>query len=300
MEKYIKQLIEDLNRVADSPPPKPFIESPPHLVDYPDIAELALVPFKTIEELTGIKQEAFPDVVDLQGDQWLRVNEAIFRVFESLKIDLIDAPADIPGESLYEALTTNWQAAVQYLPSSGMDFELCTGDPVSCPYGEYCDCGYEWNEEEALPERFEKVVPVIAEAVDAGQICFLNMDTLETEDIIPMFLEDPDEFESATGEDPRKTTLKHENWEECIAFYPLESYKSYQIMKSFIETVEDKSLQSTLNNAISKRRPFAHFKEIIDNSDQRQRWFDFKQHEIEEHVRVLILNEINNSYDADF
>ena len=70
MEKYIKQLIEDLNRVAENPPPKPFIESPPHLEDYPDIAELALAPFQTIEELTGIKQETFPDMVDLQGDQW--------------------------------------------------------------------------------------------------------------------------------------------------------------------------------------------------------------------------------------
>lgn len=300
MEKYIKQLIEDLNRVADNPPPKPFIESPPHLVDYPDIAELALAPFQTIEELTGIKEAAFPDVTDLRGDQWQRVSKAIFKVFESLKIELIDVPDEIPPEILYEVLTTNWQVYVQYLPSSGMDLELCTGDPMTCPYGEYCYCSEEYEEEEMLPERFEKVVPGIAEAIDAGQICFLNMDTLETEDVIPMFLEDPAEFEAATGVDPEKTKLKHESWEEYMAFYPLQSYNSYQIMESFIDTLEHRHLKNKLIDAINKRKPFARFKSIIDNSEQRQHWFDFKQQEIEEHVRILIVDEINKSVESDF
>lgn len=300
MEKYIAQLIEDLNRVADNPPPEPFIESPPHLVDYPHIAELALAPFQTIEELTGIKQEAFPDMTDLQGDQWKRVNEAIFMVFESLKIELIDAPPEMPPEILYEVLTTNWQAEVQYLPLSGMDLELCTGDSMTCPYGEYCHCGEDWEEEEMLPEKFGKVVPSIAQAIDAGQICFLNMDTLETEDIIPMLLENPAEFEAVTGEDPRKASLKHINWEEYMAFYPLESYESYQIMESFIDAVEDDLLQNKLAKAINQKRPFARFRAIIDNSEQRQRWFDFKQQEIEAHVRTLIIEEINKSVESDF
>ena len=53
---------------------------------------------------------------------------------------------NIPPEILYEVLATNRKTWVQYLPSSGMDLELCTGDPMDCPYGEYCSCGDEWEE----------------------------------------------------------------------------------------------------------------------------------------------------------
>jgi hypothetical protein len=82
MEKYINQLIEELERVATNPPQPSYIEPPPRLADDPVMAELALVPFKTIEELTGIKQKAFPKMTDLRGDQWERINNAIFKVFK--------------------------------------------------------------------------------------------------------------------------------------------------------------------------------------------------------------------------
>ena len=159
MQKYIDQLIEDLEKAAQNPPKASFIEPPPHIEDDPVISELALVPFKTIEELTGIKQEVFPEIDDLQGDQWKRVNEAILKVFDSLNIELVDAPPGIPPEWLYEVLTTNWQHEVQYLPSSGMDLELCTGDPMTCPYGDFCDCGEEWQEEEdKIPNDFPEEI----------------------------------------------------------------------------------------------------------------------------------------------
>jgi len=101
---------------------------------------VALVPFKTIEELSGIKSMFFPEVDKLSTKQTESVIKAIFKVFDSLKIELIDVPEDIPPEILYEAITLNWDEYVQYLPSSGMDLELCTGDWLSCPYGGYCSC----------------------------------------------------------------------------------------------------------------------------------------------------------------
>lgn len=148
MQRYIQQLIEDLDEVANNPPHSPYIEPPPHLEGDPETAELALVPFRTIEEWTGIKQEVFPDLTQLRGDQWGKVNETILRVYASLHLELIDAPPDIPPEALYEVLTTCWDEPVQYLLSSGMDLELCTGDPMTCPYGEYCDCGEDLPDDE--------------------------------------------------------------------------------------------------------------------------------------------------------
>lgn len=141
MDRYIQQLIEDLEKVAANPPTPPYIESPPHMEDNPVMAELALTPFRPISDWTGINWEVFPMVFDLTDDQMNEVNQAILKVFESLNIELIDAPDDLPPEILYDALTTHWNEPVQYLPLSGFDLELCTGDGDTCPYGEFCDCG---------------------------------------------------------------------------------------------------------------------------------------------------------------
>ncbi len=153
MDRYLTQLIEDLENAAANPPTPAYIEPPPHLEELPDVAELALVPFKPISEWTGIEAVNFPLMPNLTVNQMEMVNEAIFKVFESLQIELIDIPDEIPSEWLYDVLTTNWDELVQYLPSSGFDLELCTGDPMTCPYGEYCDCGEEpdFSDDEDLP-----------------------------------------------------------------------------------------------------------------------------------------------------
>ena len=140
MQRYIDQLIGDLENAAKNPPTPSYIEIPPEAEAIPDIAEVALVPFKTIEELSGIKSMFFPEVDKLSTKQTESIIKAIFKVFDSLKIELIDVPDTIPPEVLYEALTLNWNVYVQYLPSSGMDLELCTGDRMTCLYGKYCDC----------------------------------------------------------------------------------------------------------------------------------------------------------------
>jgi len=140
MQNYINQLIEDLNEVEENPPSSSFIEIPPHFMGSATDAELALTPYKTIEEWTGIKHEVFPEITQLKGKQWDQVNKAIFKVLESLHLELLDIPPNYPPELLYETLTTSWQQAVQYLPLSGMDLKFCTGNPLSCPYGEFCQC----------------------------------------------------------------------------------------------------------------------------------------------------------------
>jgi hypothetical protein len=163
MERYIQQLIEDLEELAANSPAQTYIESLPHLDETPDIAELALVPYKTIAEWTEIDPDIFPDMTQLTAGQCKRLNEAIFKVFQTFKIELIDIPKDIPTEFLYEVLSTNLDHYVQYLPSSGFDLELCSGDPMTCPYGEFCDCGEEpdfsVDEPTDIDEDFDGEVP---------------------------------------------------------------------------------------------------------------------------------------------
>ncbi len=144
MQKYINQLISDLQFIASQKLQEAYIEIPPQMEEIPDTGELALVPFKPISQWTGIKAEVFPEMWQLSYEQCEQVNRAIFKVYENLKLDLIDKPKDIPEDWLYDVLSSNWGYYVQYLPLSGMDLELCSSNWKTCSYGEYCDfCGEE-------------------------------------------------------------------------------------------------------------------------------------------------------------
>jgi hypothetical protein len=140
MQRYIQQLIEDLNEAANHPPAMPYIEPPPHLENLPFAAELALVPFKPITEWTGIDSNVFPEMYLLSADDTIRINQSILNLLGSIGVEIVDIPDDFPPELLYNVLITSWDEPVQYLPSSGYDLSLCTGDPDTCPYGE--SCGY--------------------------------------------------------------------------------------------------------------------------------------------------------------
>jgi hypothetical protein len=147
-------------------------------------------------------------------------------------------------------------------------------------------------EVELLPKELEELVPLIADNIDAGLVCFLNIDTLEIEEVSKTFIEDPEEFEAMTGESGESLNLKYTGWDNCITFEPLESHESFQIMEEFTENLEDKKLKGELFDALSRRKPFANFKNIIDNSRYRQSWFDFKKKWLENHIRELLLIEI--------
>jgi hypothetical protein len=49
-------------------------------------------------------------------------------------------------------------------------------------------------------------------------------------------------------------------------------------MENFIrECVDNNKLQNDLINALQRKKPFSHFRFVIDNSgDYRQKWFEYK------------------------
>ena len=143
MQNYINQLIQDLEQICKNPPARSYIESPPGFENEQEIIELAQVPFKPISEWTGIEIIAFPSVFKLSVDQCKKVTDTILKVFDAMNIDLVDLPEQIPPKELYYGLTQNWDFYIQYLPNAGFDLELCSGDPITCPYGDYCTCDEE-------------------------------------------------------------------------------------------------------------------------------------------------------------
>lgn len=153
-----------------------------------------------------------------------------------------------------------------------------------------------------VPEKYLKAVSEIADCIDAGLISFLNMDTLEIEDVPKELISDPEEYELMTGESFESMELKYPSWENVMTFEPLESDESFEIMQKFANRLDDKKLQNKLAYALNNRKPFANFKFIVENSPYRQDWFDFKKRSLEIHVKELLsieLDKENAAFDKE-
>lgn len=150
---------------------------------------------------------------------------------------------------------------------------------------------YEEPEDSKIPEKLQKLVSGIADSLTAGFVSYVNPDTWEVEEIPQYALEEPEDYEAMTGESAGDFLMKHQEWENCVEIEPLGSNDSFKIMERFVEQVPDANLQKKLMDALNRRRPFANFKRIVDNSDYRQDWFAFRQKRLEQYVYEMIEDE---------
>lgn len=140
------------------------------------------------------------------------------------------------------------------------------------------------DEEIEIPEKYQKLVREVADHIDTGMICYINPDTLEMEDVSAGLINDPHEVESLTGSTIKDYQLQHHMWKKCITIEPMQSRESFQIRERFVNHIEDINLRKKVINALRQRHPFARFKELVEYSDYRQKWFAFKQKQLEEYV----------------
>jgi|TARA_R110002110_G_C13269652_1_gene701593 hypothetical protein len=133
-----------------------------------------------------------------------------------------------------------------------------------------------------LDNSRQHIIKEIAQELDCGFDCYYNSKTDEVIGI-PNFAQMTDEetFNEAFGADLKKIETQKE---EFIKFEVLESFESFKIMERFVEQLSDKNLQSELENVLANKKPFKNFKYLIDHSDYRQDWFDFKLKELEKTV----------------
>lgn len=288
LQKYIEQLIEDLDELTKNPPSPAYIEAPPHLENEVEISELALVPYKPISEWTGIPFEAFPEEYQLTTKQCQEVIDAIYRLFEAMNIELVDSAAKkMPAKDLYFVLTSSWDNFIQYLPNAGFDLELCTDGPEDCPYGEeYCSCGDYWEEEldhNNLHERYNKVIPEIAKTINSGHTCFLNLDTLEIES-----------SGIQTSNIAEHAGLKNKEWDLCCRIEPEDKIGNNDTMKSFLLGIVNNQLRIQLSNAIEKENASEAFNSIIKKTDLFEEWLDYKKECNQTYIKKNIWTSINN------
>jgi len=120
----------------------------------------------------------------------------------------------------------------------------------------------------------------IAEQIDCGFCCYYNKISGEIVSI-PDFEDRMDDIEEFFGEDLAKIKKDKKNF---IRIDKPSAREGFEIMEDFIEEIEDTKLRDELIKALNKKKPFSHFKFIVESSAYRQEWFDFKAKQLQKLV----------------
>jgi hypothetical protein len=130
------------------------------------------------------------------------------------------------------------------------------------------------------------IIKHIAEELDCGYDVYFNVNTEECLSIPSS----SNAFFDDTIADAFQTDLEKVNNQrtDFIKFEVLNSFESFKIMEGFVAQLPHQDLKVTLENALSNRKPFRHFKNLVETSYLRQDWFDFKQKELEKIVATTL------------
>ncbi len=131
-----------------------------------------------------------------------------------------------------------------------------------------------------------KEIKEIAENLDCGMVCYINLRTNEIKSII-----DPDDLYSE--EEHWKEDLEEieANWERYLKIDKMPSRDAFQIMEDFTDQVSNKAIRNRLIYALNRNKPFRNFKYEVDyNEEVRQEWFKFKAYKYEEWVKNYLEN----------
>jgi hypothetical protein len=120
----------------------------------------------------------------------------------------------------------------------------------------------------------KEMIKEIADYLDGGMICFFHKPTGQLEYY-------PDEMRSFAGFDEeiwQETMDKVEaNYDEYIRFEGMDSRESFGVLEEFVETIADETIRQRFEDAISFKKPFQNFKQLLLNYPElRQQWFAFK------------------------
>jgi hypothetical protein len=116
----------------------------------------------------------------------------------------------------------------------------------------------------------ERFYSEVGEAISMSDSrSFINIETLEV-DIHASEVY----FSYGDMEDTAQEAIN--NPVKFLALEHILSSDAFRVMEAFIETVKNNHLQIRLKQALERKKPFANFKAIIDDSSERQNWFDFR------------------------
>lgn len=131
----------------------------------------------------------------------------------------------------------------------------------------------------------DKIIKEIAERLDCGMKCYLNIasgtliDVINDEYLIDAETETPDNEIKQIRENPS----------HYIEFHQMNSRESFNMMMDFAMEISDNEFQTQLIGSLNSSSPFRSFKSKLETSDSyRQKWFDYKENRYHDYVKMQI------------
>jgi hypothetical protein len=118
----------------------------------------------------------------------------------------------------------------------------------------------------------QEQVNEIVGTLETGLKCFWSKSTNQL-----VFVPDIDEFPDGAEFFEDEFEKLDNNNEDFIEIEAMPSYEVFKVMQNFTQQLDDYQLKFKLENILSGKKPFHHFKIAIDNSgDYRELWFEFR------------------------
>ena len=140
-----------------------------------------------------------------------------------------------------------------------------------------------------IPEEYREIVYQIADIIDQGEVCYLNPDTMEIQQVSEENLYDSSEtFQEQNDDMLDEYDLDYMKWDNRVRFEPLEKDELYNIMQKFVDKVDDQQLSRKLENALEKDNPTAYFSDVIHNTELESDWMIYKNAETRNYVNAVL------------
>ncbi|RUA33204.1 MAG: hypothetical protein DSY77_10890 [Bacteroidetes bacterium] len=119
-----------------------------------------------------------------------------------------------------------------------------------------------------LPEH---KIKEIVDWLGTGMLVFYHK---ETGDVL--YHPDPDNpyFEPELWQDQIDEIEKDRD--KYLKFESMDSRQSFKVMEHFADSLSDLKFKGMLYDRLSRKKPFQNFKMLVESSDYRQDWFDFR------------------------
>lgn len=133
----------------------------------------------------------------------------------------------------------------------------------------------------------EETIKEIAELIDCSEVVYLHK---ETNQILSYPIPGDGAYDSEEFEYLMQQVMDVVDFapEMYIRFNPLESRESYKIMEAFVETVKDGQLQGRLQGALTGRKPFRQFRDVVETAGVVYDWYDFRDAYLQMYVRDIL------------
>lgn len=128
----------------------------------------------------------------------------------------------------------------------------------------------------------KSILNEIAQELDCGSTCYYNTKTDEIISI-PSFSDmwDEDDFKEAFETEFERIEKQKK---DLIKLEGLESFESFKIMEQFVDQLPDETFKEELEFVLANKKPFQKFKYLVEESNFRTDWFNFKQNALEKIV----------------